>query len=195
MKPHPSSVADLAVAALSELDVGVVLLDAESMGVLYANRAGQRALVDLKGFAEPSGTLRKLLASFLDPEPKERQPAGASTIVAESGTRYTARWRSLEREGVRSVLLILSDLSLRSERTREALRRRYGLTPVEARIAFLVASGAGNRDIAGALRIAEGTVKNHLTHVFTAMSVRSRAALAAMVHEISMEPYDSGWMS
>jgi DNA-binding CsgD family transcriptional regulator len=52
------------------------------------------------------------------------------------------------------------------------------LTPTELRIVALVATGLTNPQIAERMFIARGTVKVHLTHVFTKLGVSTRAELA-----------------
>ena len=56
------------------------------------------------------------------------------------------------------------------------------LTPVERRIAALVASGQTNKEVAGTLFVSVRTVEGHLGHVYQKLGVRSRTELA-------------GWMS
>lgn len=48
------------------------------------------------------------------------------------------------------------------------------LTPRELEILRLVASGYANREIAAALHLAEGTVKNHVSNVLAKLGVRDR---------------------
>jgi len=54
------------------------------------------------------------------------------------------------------------------------------LTPTELRIVDLVAKGMTNPQIAEKMFIARGTVKVHISHVFTKLGVAGRAELAAM---------------
>ncbi|MFI2185553.1 response regulator transcription factor [Streptomyces sioyaensis] len=59
-----------------------------------------------------------------------------------------------------------------------------GLTPREREVLLLLSGAASNRDIGRTLGIAERTVKAHLTHIMTKISVSSRteAALFAYAH-------------
>ncbi len=57
------------------------------------------------------------------------------------------------------------------------------LSPREAEVARLVASGASNAEIARTLAISQATVKSHLMRVFDKLSVRSRTQLAVMLAE------------
>ncbi|MGH9243308.1 MAG: LuxR C-terminal-related transcriptional regulator [Acidimicrobiales bacterium] len=58
-----------------------------------------------------------------------------------------------------------------------------GLTPREAEVLRLVATGATNRAIADRLVISEKTVARHLTNMFTKLGVGSRAAATAYAYE------------
>lgn len=60
-------------------------------------------------------------------------------------------------------------------------RDRPALSEREIEVLVLLANGASNKEIASALFIAEGTVKNHLTNIFAKLHVsdRTQAALAA----------------
>jgi DNA-binding CsgD family transcriptional regulator len=58
-----------------------------------------------------------------------------------------------------------------------------GLTPREAEVLRLVASGRSNRDIAAALVISEHTVARHLQNMFTKLDVSSRSAATAFAFE------------
>jgi len=53
------------------------------------------------------------------------------------------------------------------------------LTPTELQVVRLVAEGLRNDAIARRLYLSPGTVKNHLSHVFTKVGVTNRAELAA----------------
>lgn len=55
------------------------------------------------------------------------------------------------------------------------------LTPREAEILRLVASGMTNREVAGALFISPGTVRKHLENAYAKLGVRSRAQAIAVL--------------
>ncbi|MEU0555837.1 response regulator transcription factor, partial [Dactylosporangium sp. NPDC006015] len=63
------------------------------------------------------------------------------------------------------------------------------LTAREVEILRLVATGATNREIARALFVSEGTVKNHVSRVLTRLGLRDRtqAALYAREHGLLAE--------
>lgn len=77
------------------------------------------------------------------------QPSVAAKVVAE--------FARLTRKPVRTANSVIEPLS---ERELEILR--------------LIAQGASNREIAGTLFLAEGTVKNHVTNILGKLEVRDR---------------------
>jgi len=64
---------------------------------------------------------------------------------------------------------------------RDAVGKRYGLSPREAEVVELVLLGYRNRDIAVALGTSPATIKKHLTHVFDKVGVDTRTQLVSMI--------------
>jgi len=64
----------------------------------------------------------------------------------------------------------------------DALQRPDPLSPRETEVLRLLAGGYSNREIAGALRLAEGTVKNQVSSILSKLGVRdrTRAVLRAL---------------
>ena len=58
-----------------------------------------------------------------------------------------------------------------------------GLTPREAEVLSLVASGRTNKEIAASLILSERTIARHLSNIFTKVGVSSRTAAAAFAYE------------
>jgi len=60
-------------------------------------------------------------------------------------------------------------------------RRRFEneLTPVEQRVAQLVAAGKTNREVAAAMFTSVRTVESHLGRIYRKLGIRSRTELAA----------------
>lgn len=95
----------------------------------------------------------------------------AVRTVASGGTYlYAPLVSDLAREGIRD--------SYRGD-TSELLET---LTDRELEILRLMASGIGNREIAAALALSEGTVKNHVSSIFSKLAVtdRTKAVLRAI---------------
>jgi DNA-binding NarL/FixJ family response regulator len=60
------------------------------------------------------------------------------------------------------------------------------LSERELEILSLITSGASNKEIASQLSIAEGTVKNHVTHILAKLGVRDRTQAALKAREMGL---------
>ena len=60
------------------------------------------------------------------------------------------------------------------------------LSERELEILALIARGSSNREIADQLFIAEGTVKNHVTHILGKLGVRDRTQAALKARELGL---------
>jgi DNA-binding CsgD family transcriptional regulator len=63
----------------------------------------------------------------------------------------------------------------------DELRQTYGLTPREASVARLIASGLTTPQIAATLGISAHTIRRHSEHVFKKMRVTTRTAVTTLV--------------
>ncbi len=61
-------------------------------------------------------------------------------------------------------------------------RAHEPLTIRERQIVFAVSEGATNRQIGRRLRLAEGTVKVHLHHIYRKLGIPNRTTLAVVAH-------------
>jgi ATP/maltotriose-dependent transcriptional regulator MalT len=122
------------------------------------------------------------------PEPFER----ARTLLALGQVRRRAKQKRAARETLARALAVFEELgaALWAERARAELARIGGrapsageLTPMERRVAELVAAGRSNREIAAELVVAARTVETHLSRIYRKLGVRSRTQLAAHVTE------------
>jgi two-component system nitrate/nitrite response regulator NarL len=57
------------------------------------------------------------------------------------------------------------------------------LTVRELEVMRLAAKGLTNKTIACQLRVSEGTIKLHLHHIYRKLGIKSRFALAALLHK------------
>lgn len=60
------------------------------------------------------------------------------------------------------------------------------LSERELEILFLISRGASNKEIAEQLIIAEGTVKNHVSHILSKLGVRDRTQAALKARELGL---------
>jgi len=71
----------------------------------------------------------------------------------------------------------------------DARKRKYGLTPRELEIVSAVVAAYSNKEIAEYFKIAEDTVKHHLSNTFDKLGVSTRLELAlfAVNHSLPLE--------
>ncbi|GAA2735336.1 response regulator transcription factor [Actinocorallia aurantiaca] len=72
--------------------------------------------------------------------------------------------------------------------TRVREPRSGSLSTRELEVLRLVARGTGNREIATELFISEATVKTHLTHIYTKLGAKDRAAAVATAYDKHLLP-------
>jgi DNA-binding NarL/FixJ family response regulator len=63
-----------------------------------------------------------------------------------------------------------------------------GLTPREAEVLSLIATGMSNREIAEHLAISEGTVKSHINHLLAKIDARDRAQAVTFAYQRGLAP-------
>ena len=117
------------------------------------------------------------------PEPFEL----ARTYLAQGSIERRAKQKAEARAALRRAEAIFAELGARLwlERTQRELARTgvtrsldRGLTPTERRVAELAATGAHNKEIAGALFVSVKTVEANLSRVYAKLGIRSRVELA-----------------
>ncbi|MER5889759.1 response regulator transcription factor [Streptomyces sp. NPDC001941] len=166
-----------AVARVAELDPDVVLMDLRMPGgggvdaIKELTRRGARARVlVLTTYDTDSDTLPAIEAGatgyLLKDAPREELFAAI---------RAAAEGRTVLSPAVASRLV----MAVRTPATPadEPLSTR------EREVLVLVAKGTSNKEIARELFISEATVKTHLTHIYTKLGVKDRAAAVAVAYD------------
>jgi DNA-binding CsgD family transcriptional regulator len=158
-----------------------------------ATGARSRALIQAarSDLDAADGTLERALAAHERlPMPFER----GRTLLARGIVQRRMRRRAAARETLAKALALFDDLGARlwAERTHAEIARlgvrsgaQLGLTPVEQRIAALVAEGCTNPEIAAKLSLSRKTVEANLSRIYRKLRVRSRTELAATLSTLS----------
>ena len=170
-----------AITAVLSSNPDVVLLD-----VRMPKRSGVEVVEALAAAGKLPPTL--LLTTFEDDHALIRGvKAGARGYILKGASPETLleAIRSVAAGGTYLYAPLVSDLA------RDGIKQTYSdgpagllepLTERELEILRLMASGIGNREIAEALALREGTVKNHVSSIFSKLSVadRTKAVLRAI---------------
>jgi DNA-binding CsgD family transcriptional regulator len=130
----------------------------------------------------------EVLEAALDEHARFENPFElGKTLLVLGRARRRANRRKAARETLQNALQTFETLgaALWAEKVRAELARIGGrapsegrLTPVEERVAALVAEGRTNREVAAALHLSDRTVEGHLSRVYVKLGVRSRVELA-----------------
>jgi len=173
---------DAALLAILEHDPDVVLLDLRMPG-----RAGIATLRELEARGDITPVL--VLTTFDDDElVLQALRAGARGYLLKDVTleQLVGAVRTLA-EGGTLIEPAITQRLLRAVRRSPETEDDLGgpppsLTAREIEVLRLVASGYANREIAAAMHLAEGTVKNHVSNVLLKLGVRdrTRAVLRAL---------------
>ncbi len=86
------------------------------------------------------------------------------------------------------VLVLIFDPSGQRSAATSIMEGAFGLTPAEARVAALIASGLSGPQIATALQVSPMTVKTHLKRCFEKTGLHSQASLSRLVASIPINP-------
>lgn len=174
--------AEQTLLLLENLDVGLVLVTLAGK-VLRRNRNAQQMLA---AFGRTTDVIPPLLWQKLEHViaaatnvPGRFTPS--SPVTSATRGKFFVRARMVRGGG---LVLSLAAAALREGDVARVLSEKFGLSAQEIRIAFFAAQGYRNREIADRLDVVEGTVKNYLTAVFAALSVRSRTELASELAQL-----------
>ncbi|MGW2937067.1 response regulator [Streptomyces sp. NPDC001156] len=163
-----------AVALAAGLDPDVILMDLRMPGgsgveaIATLTRSGARAkILVLTTYDTDSDTLPAI-------------EAGATGYLLKDAPRdelFTAVRAAAEGRTVLSPAVASRLVSAVRATGNEPLSVR------EREVLALVAKGTSNREIARVLFISEATVKTHLTHLYTKLGVKDRAAAVAVAYD------------
>ena len=191
-------------AALDRLSVGVFLLDA-SMGVLFANQAGQQVLARgdglrqdaqgcLNGRGRPGpGTIARRLEHWLADLvalPELQRPGFGEVFKlhrSQANAHYNVQCCPLSPEdplllgeGAHHIVFVTDPRQVDMPAQAD-LQAQLGLTPAECRVTNGLAQGATYREVACTLGIGEETVRSHVKSVYAKTRTNNKAGLTRLV--------------
>lgn len=113
--------------------------------------------------------------------------AGRETII--NAVRNTISGQSVLDSKVMSMLHAYVEKAVHNKETSEHREMEYkamlnGLTRREKEICYMVGDGKSNTEIAEALHLSEGTVKNYMSNIYSKMDLRDRTALAVTMTKL-----------
>jgi DNA-binding CsgD family transcriptional regulator len=119
----------------------------------------------------------------------DREAATAAALAALDAARTIgAAWLASEIEGfaLRARLRLEHPDEEPAEPPPAGDEDPFGLTPRERQVLALLAAGQTNREIGGALFMAEKTASVHVSRILAKLDVRSRTEAAALAHRVGM---------
>lgn len=199
------------LAALDLLSIGVLLFDVRGL-VTFANRAAHRILEEGDGlqlrhrFGDSShgevvagdnksqAELASAIRSAVSPDILETAHfSRAMTVSRLSGRQeYTMNFSSLAAENefgsgadVPRAIAFITDNAEPIRLDEELLRKTYGLTPAEIRLAELMAESLTLEETAERLGVSRHTVKTQLQSVYMKTNTNNRAKLMRLIMSLS----------
>ena len=188
-----------AAEALNHLQEGVILLDARGL-VLFANDAANLTLRQEKALKLTSAGIRAM--SPLEDKKLARlvaeaiatgngrgfQAAAAMTIELEFPRRFLhlsvtpLRSRAIQFGKASPVAAIfLADNARETMAPTRLLAQLYGLTPAEARLAQLLASGISIKEASEKLNVSQNTLRTQLKSIFSKTDVNRQSELVRLL--------------
>jgi DNA-binding CsgD family transcriptional regulator len=190
---------------LDRLDVGLVLISIQGR-VVFVNHAARRLVAARDGLwidhgalmTVPSRTtlLREAIRQVIRTGTGDGIDHGrALRIPRSSGKRpldvlvtLLVLSDDLPPNLSRSVAVFIKDVEPMVEPPADLLRRRYGLTAAESRIARELSAGRTLAQTAEICQIGQGTARWHLKHLLSKVGVRSQSQLARLIILASSGP-------
>ena len=183
--------------AFDRLSAGVLLVSSHGR-VLFMNAAarslvckGEGLIVDAAGLraarSDDTARLRALIGGASQTSVRRARHSGGVMRVARPNgkpplevlvapLRWVDDWPRIERA---VAAVFVTDPSL-APPTAGVLTHLYGLTPREAKVLAVIATGASGKRAADELGVSYNTLKTHLRHIFMKTDTRSQAELVRL---------------
>ena len=115
---------------------------------------------------------------------------GVSMDELESAVRTVYSGRAMINPDIAAKVLTLFSKMARADYTIQVGKRGMEeLTKTEWKIIEQVGTGAANKEIAEALKLSDGTVRNYLSTILNKLELRDRTQLAIWAVQTNIAPY------
>ncbi|MFD1787033.1 helix-turn-helix transcriptional regulator [Sphingomonas floccifaciens] len=180
-------------AAVNHSDVGVVIVD-ETASILFGNAAAQAMLGQRDGVRTTGGRLAagrlgdtlRLQAAIAHVAAADGVDAGhaEAPVIALPRPGRRALMAALVAAGTAgggSVIVHLFDPDTDLAALVDPVCKHYGLSPVETRLARLIAGGASLSEAAEAMRVREQSARSYLKHIFLKTETKRQGELVGLL--------------
>jgi DNA-binding CsgD family transcriptional regulator len=181
------------IAALGQLEQGVLLLDALGR-VHFASATAEELLASrqmriqagelrARSVSETAKLQRMVAQSAQSDRGEEKGPVEFLRVGEPALLFQSARLAAPERGGLPQpfVVVVVTDPADDCGPTPAQLRQQFDLTPAEALLASEVVKGGGLKECARAIGIAEATARTHLHRIFEKTGTKRQAQLVRLV--------------
>lgn len=174
---------------LERLDCGYVVIDARKK-IITANAAARR-LLDRENEGEPASLARRqIVLQNLVERGRGRLTLGALTWLAvsrENGVTFSVV-QAINTASDNLGVVILLDMDAPLAPNPDTLKRLFGLTLTEARLAVQLAKGQTPDEVAKSRRVSRTTVRTQLGSIFAKTNTKRQAALVSLLARVALLP-------
>jgi DNA-binding CsgD family transcriptional regulator len=183
-------------SAIDHLRIGVVFVDSKG-GVVHFNRKAEELLRRNDGLllaqgrlhaaAQPeSSVLQTLIAGAVQTSKGKGLGTGGTVLISrKAGRPLSVSAAPLPNAGVvgqrPSAILFVADPDQKFELPADLLRRRYGLTVAEARLATILLEGRSLKEAADLSGVTHNTAKSQLKSIFSKTQVQRQSELIKLL--------------
>lgn len=136
--------------------------------------------------------LQKAVAALTEQSlPADRKPGGFVTLSRFEGRPLIVRFQKLGEQfsdlfNPATAMALIEDPDEETGHNPEKLATLFGLTPAEARISLLLATGTGAVEIAGQTGLSYETVRSHIRSIFRKTETGRQSELSALFSKIRL---------
>jgi DNA-binding CsgD family transcriptional regulator len=177
------------LSMFERLGCGCVVVD-QYRRIVEANAAAQRMFDRTDGAAaDNTSRYQYVLRELIDRGGVGLKPGSLIWIATSSKRGITVALDHINEFTMdRTSIVVLLDLDTFPAPNPTTLKRLFGLTFAEARLAFHLAQGRAPHEIAKTLRVSRATVGSQLGAIFSKTHTKRQATLVALLSRIAVLP-------